>query len=151
MSQTQHNSETVNFKIVLRGTFWEKSPAFSIWINEDNMALGTLDTQDPVTVSFSADLIEDKTHILRIRLENKAESDTLQDADEATILKDMLLHIESITLDDIELGILKWNDSIVIPDDARRPVLKGCVDLGWNSSYTIKFTSPFYLWLLEKL
>jgi hypothetical protein len=29
--------------------------------------------------------------------------------------------------------------------------LDNCVNLGWNGTYTLKFASPFYIWLLEKL
>ena len=63
----------------------------------------------------------------------------------------MLLNIESIEIDGIELGFIKWSESIFLPTDCDRPVLKTCVNLGWNGTYRLTLASPFYLWLLEKM
>lgn len=100
-------------------------------------------------VEFSADLIEDQEYCLKIRLENKTNADTIIQGSE--IVKDMLLNIDSIEIDGIELGEIKWNGSEFVADDPSRETLDRCVNLGWNGSYQLKFTSPFYLWLLENM
>jgi hypothetical protein len=100
-------------------------------------------------IEFSADVLEEQEHCLEIRLENKTNSDTIARGDE--IVKDMLLNIDSIEIDEIDLGEVKWNKSEFVADDPNRPTLKNCVNLGWNGSYQLKFTSPFYLWLLENM
>jgi len=68
----------------------------------------------------------------------------------------MLLNIDDITIDDISLGNLLWSAEYILdePQEYNGKIidhLDHCVNLGWNGAYTLKFTSPFYVWLLEKL
>ena len=100
-------------------------------------------------MEFTCDLEEDQDHLLEIRLVNKTSKDTVTENDE--IVKDTLLNIDSIAIDDIELGDLKWSMSEFVGDNPNRPILQRCVNLGWNGSYHLKFTSPFYIWLLENM
>lgn len=146
---SQHK-ETLSFKIKLSGTFWNKVPAYSVLINSHEYASGTTDTEQSV-VEFSCDLDEDTEHTLQIRLTNKSDNDTVENEDKTAIIKDMLLNIDSIEIDEIDLGELKWTASEFIADDPARPTIKSCVNLGWNGSYLLKFTCPFYLWLLENM
>jgi hypothetical protein len=93
-------------------------------------------------------------HTLKIRLENKTASDTLVENGE--IVKDMLLNIDDIEIDDISLGNLLWSAEYLLdkPQEYKGNSinhLDGCVNLGWNGTYVLKFTTPFYVWLLEKL
>ena len=140
--------ETLNFKIGLSGTFFNNVPAYSILLNSVKQASGKVSTQTEF-VEFSAESEEDQEHILEIRLENKTNKDTVTEGDE--IVKDTLLNIDSIAIDDIELDELKWSMSEFVGDDPARPTLQKCVNLGWNGSYRIRFSSPFYLWLLENM
>ena len=72
------------------------------------------------------------------------------------VMKDMLLNIDDITIDDLSLGNLLWSAEYKLDE---RQMYNGkeidhmdrCVNLGWNGSYTLNFSSPFYIWLLEKL
>jgi hypothetical protein len=150
MSQ-QLNTETLPFKIGLSGTFWAKRPDFSVWVNDKKYYQGTIagESGQVEYVEFSADVAEDQEHKLIVRLENKTDLDTV--VDDAEIVKDMLLNIETIKIDDIDLDVLRWNESVFYPDDASRQTIEACVNLGWNGAYTLTFSSPFYLWLLEKL
>lgn len=149
----QPNVETLKFKIGLGGTYWDNRPAYSILINGveqvSNIVGGESDTIQ--YEEFTVDLEEDQQHTLSIRLNNKTDSDTIQNSDCTEIVKDMLLNIHSIEIDDIELGQLVWAASEFIADDNARPTLKNCVNLGWNGAYTLSFTTPFYLWLLENM
>jgi hypothetical protein len=72
----------------------------------------------------------------------------------------MLLHVESIEIDEIDIGTLKWTASSYFPDypdsyldETQKQIkeLKGFVDLGWNGTWKLPFASPFYIWLLENL
>jgi len=38
-----------------------------------------------------------------------------------------------------------------VSEDATRPVLTNCIDLGWNGEWQLEFDSPFYIWLLENI
>ena len=141
--------ETLSFKIGLNGTFFNNVPAYSILLDGVKHASGKVSTETEM-VEFAADIEEDQEHLLEIRLENKTSIDTVTENGE--IVKDTLLNIDSITVGDIEIGELKWSMSEFVADDPGQtsPLLR-CVNLGWNGSYRLKFTSPFYLWLLETM
>ena len=62
----------------------------------------------------------------------------------------MLLNIESVEIDEIDLGNLLFTAKF-IGDDPSRPVLDKCKHLGWNGAWTLEFASPFYIWLLENI
>jgi hypothetical protein len=153
MSQILPELENLKFKIGLSGTYWGKKPQYSILLNKIKLHSGEItEPSDQIFyIEFQAECTEDSDNILEIRLENKEDSDTVQNAERTEILKDMLLNIHSIEIDEIAMDQLIWSKSQFLPDDAARPLLDNCVNLGWNGSYTFKFTSPFYLWLLESL
>lgn len=153
MSQTPLNLERLKFKIGLSGTYWGKKPQYSIWVNGNNYASGTtLTPSDHIFyVEFQADCIEESENSLQIKLENKEDSDTVENTERTEILNDMLLNIHSIEIDDIAMDHLMWSKSQFLPDNPERPILNNCVNLGWNGAYTFKFTCPFYLWLLESI
>lgn len=142
--------ETLNFKITLSGTYWDKVPAYSVLLDSVLFAQGSA-TKEPTSVEFTTDVDEDKEHILEIRLENKNDSDTVENESKTAIVKDLLLNIDKIEIDEIDIAELKWSASEFIADNADRSPLKNCVNLGWNGSYKLKFSSPFYLWLLENM
>ena len=140
--------ETLSFKIGLSGTFFNNVPAYSILLDGVKQSAGKVST-DTEIIEFSADIEDNQDHLLEIRLENKTNNDTVIEA--GKIVKDTLLNIDSITIDDIELGELKWSMSKFVADDTTRPTLQRCVNLGWNGSYQIRFTGPFSLWMLENM
>ena len=156
MSQAQLNLENIHFKIGLSGTYWDKKPQYEILINNEKIVDGVIKNPQGVTefFEFSVDLDEDKTHNLQIRFLNKTDHDVVKDCDDTdnfNIVKDMLLNIDSICIVDIDLAHLIWTESKFVGDDPTRPILKNCVNLGWNGTYVLEFTTPFYLWLLEKM
>jgi len=151
MNQIQPDLESLKFKIGLSGTYWGKTPRYSVWLNKiKHYSDEITEPSDQIFyLEFQAECTEDSENILEIRLENKEESDTVQNEERTEILKDMLLNIHSIEIDEIAMDHLIWSKSLFLPDDSSRPILDNCVNLGWNGAYTFKFTSPFYLWLLE--
>ena len=149
MSLPAPNVEKLKFRIGLTGTFWDQQPKFTVWVDETKLAEGVASAEIQY-IEFFIEVDNDLKHELKVRLENKTDRDTVTDND--IIVKDMLLNIESVEIDGIDIGHLKWVASKFYPDDtATRPVLDGCVNLGWNGAYTIEFTCPYYLWLLENL
>lgn len=156
MNQVRPDLENIHFKIGLSGTYWDKKPQYEILINDKKIVDGIIQNPQSVTefFEFAVDLEEDKNQILQIRLVNKTDDDVVVDSDEyenVTILKDMLLNIDSICINDIDIAHLMWTESEFVGDDSQRPILKNCVNLGWNGTYVLEFTTPFYLWLLEKM
>jgi len=153
MNQLLRNSETLKFRIGVSGSYWDKKPAYSVLIDGVEQASYVIAADSGVVeyAEFTLAVLEDLPHLLEIKLLNKTDDDVVQSDDQTEIIKDMLLNIESIDIDDIELGQLIWNQSEFVAEDPARPTLKNCVNLGWNGSYQLKFDSPFYLWLLEKM
>lgn len=146
------DQETLHFKIELAGTYWDKKPQYSVLINNDLIKTDTITAAsgDSVFVEFDH-IVNEGSVSLNIRLENKTYGDTVENADKTAIVKDMLLNIRSIQIDEIDLGNLLWSKSQYVGDDPTRPVLDNCIDLGWNGTWTLAFDSPFYLWLLENI
>jgi hypothetical protein len=83
---------------------------------------------------------------------------------DGNIIQDLLLNIDTIEIDQIELGPLKWSLSEYYPEYPERyksdvfrkgetlpESVNNCVNLGWNGTWKLPFTSPFYIWLLENI
>jgi hypothetical protein len=145
--------ENLTFKISLTGTYWDHRPQFSVWFDDHVVIQSEIASKAEQIVSFER-RIDEGAHELKIRLENKTNSDTV--TENGQVVKDMLLNIDDITIDDISLGNLLWSAEYILdrPQEYQGKTidhLDGCVNLGWNGTYVLKFTSPFYIWLLEKL
>lgn len=147
-------TETLTFKISLTGTYWSKKPNFSIFLNDELIEQKDIENQSVHEIVFERGVAEDQEHELKIRLNNKQDEDTI--IENTQIVKDMILNIDGIEIDDIDIGNLRWTAEYKL-DQAREyngkqtDHIDNCVNLGFNGTYTLKFTSPFYIWLLEKL
>ena len=147
------NEEKLSFVVSLSGTYWDRRPQFSIWLDDHVVVQSEIPDSAVHPISFER-MIDEGQHELKIRLENKTINDTVIENSE--VVKDMLLNIDDITIDDISLGNLLWSAEYILdrPQEYQGKTidhLDGCVNLGWNGTYVLKFTSPFYIWLLEKL
>ena len=154
MTQT----EKLEIKLGISGTYWSKCPDFVISLNGQELKSGTISApSDTVEYhSFVCELAEQE-HVLGVRLLNKENSDTVQNEDKTDIVKDLVLNIVSIEIDEVELGPSKWKNSVYVID---KPVdyqgkkiteLKNCVNLGFNGEYQFRFATPYYVWLLENM
>lgn len=147
------NNENLKFEISLSGTYWGKKPQFSVWL-DDHPVVQTELSNIAQIVNFER-TVDEGAHELKIRLENKDQkTDTI--IENGQIVKDMLLNIDDITIDDISIGNLLWTaeyhlDAPQVYQGKTITQLDNCVNLGWNGTYILRFTSPFYIWLLEKL
>ena len=145
--------ESLEFAVTVSGTYWSKKPQFYIWLNNKVIIQTEISSDVPQTHKFTHE-IDEGEHTLRIKLENKTDTDTL--IVNGAVTKDMLLNIIDVTIDDISLGQLLWNAEYILDKPQQYhgkeiTQLDSCVNLGWNGSYILKFSSPFYVWLLEKL
>ena len=147
-------TETLTFKISLTGTYWSKKPNFSIFLNDELIEQKDIENESVHEIVFERGVAEDQEHELKIRLNNKQDEDTIIENNQ--IVKDMILNIDGIEIDDIDIGNLRWTAEYKL-DQAREyngkqtDHIDNCVNLGFNGTYTLKFASPFYIWLLEKL
>lgn len=145
--------ENLSFRISLTGTFCDRHPQFSVWLDDHVITQTEIASEAEQIISFERRITEGP-HTLKIRLENKTHADTVIENGE--VIKDMLLNINDIIIDDISLGNLLWSAEYILdhPQEYKGQTidhLDGCVNLGWNGTYMLKFSSPFYIWLLEKL
>lgn len=156
--------ESLHFKIGLSGSSEKKHPKFAISVNDKQFIAASLTGLANETEYFEFDAeIEEGNCSLVIELLNKTMQDTVLDAD-GKIVEDLLLNIVSVEIDDIDLGPLLWTASNyrpIYPESYKQKILdkgeelpesvKDCVNLGWNGSWALPFTSPFYIWLLENI
>jgi hypothetical protein len=145
--------ENLSFKISLTGTFWDHRPQFSVWLDDHVVIQSEIASSAEQIVSFER-RVDEGQHELKIRLENKTLNDTV--TENGQIIKDMVLNIDDIIIDDISLGNLLWSAEYILDEKQMYQGkeidhLDGCVNLGWNGTYVLKFSNPFYIWLLEKL
>lgn len=157
-------SEKLHFRVGLAGTYWSRRPKYSVAVNNTVVVAdaeitgisaviqpdGRIQASDVEYVEFTHE-VEDGPVQLQIRLLDKLDTDVVENADKTGILKDMLLNIRSVEIDEIDLGNLMYSQSQFVGDESHRPVLDNCVDLGWRGTWTLRFESPFYIWLLENI
>lgn len=154
------DQETLHFKLGLKSTSERKRPLIKILVSGNEFYNDYLDSLNGELkyIEFDA-AISEGLNSLQIVLLNKESIDTVLH-ENGTIIKDMILSIDSIEIDDIDLGTLKWTLSKYFPiypeeylDMAQKAVteITECVDLGWNGTWKLEFQSPFYIWLLENL
>jgi hypothetical protein len=146
-------SEELKFEVKLSGIYWDKLPQYSVWLDDHVVMQSEIASEAVQSVNFT-ETVDKGEHTLKIRLENKTNQDTVVVNGE--VVKDMLLNIEDIVIDDISLGQLLWDATYILdePHEYNGKTidhLDHCVNLGWNGTYVLKFSSPYYIWLLEKL
>jgi hypothetical protein len=79
------------------------------------------------------------------------------------ILKDQMLHIKSIEIDEIDIGALVY-EGVYTPEypepwatqqreagNELQSSFKNVTKMGHNGEWKFTFNSPFYMWLLENL
>lgn len=148
----------MKFKINLHSTWWNVPPTVKILV--DNCEYFFNQITDPCVIEFDHTSNQERTE-LKIILSNKDNLQTV--VENGIIIKDQLLHIDNIEIENIELGELVYQ-GIYQPEypsqwaqeniDAGTPLpqfLKNIDVLGFNGAWTFSFTSPFHIWYLENL
>lgn len=158
------DKETLHLKIGLSGSSATKHPEFKIIVNDAVIVHNTLTASmnEVEYFEFDVEIVEGPGSLV-VEMLNKLPIDTVLDLD-GNIVEDLLLNIDSVEIDEIDLGSLLWTASEyrpiynelykakmeqsgqVLPDS-----IKNCVNLGWNGKWILPFTSPFYIWLLENI
>jgi len=157
-------TEKLKFKLELYATMWDKPPVAEILINEKSFVkkeiTGTEDKPD--SIEFEHDLEENKEYNLIIKRSGKGSNQTLIN-EKGDILKDQLLNIKKIEVDEIDIGALVY-EGVYTPNypepwatqqrEASKDLkdsFKNVTQMGFNGTWSFKFESPFYMWLLENL
>ena len=157
-------TEKLKFKIELYATMWDRPPHAEILIDKkshfNSDVTGTEDK--PNLIEFEAEFEEDKQYNLIINMSGKDKNQTLIN-DKGDILKDQLLHIKSMEIDEIDLGTLLY-EGVYTPQYPEpwakqqreagvelKESFKNVTQMGHNGEWKFTFGSPFYMWLLENL
>ena len=156
-------TEKLKFKIELYATYWDQKPACNILINNESKWSGEIDGSEskPNTIEFIHDCKEKEEYKLILNMHSKNDKQTV--VEDGKIVKDMMLHIKAIEIDEIDIGALIY-EGVYKPEYAEPwateqkkkgkelpKTLKNVTQMGHNGTWAFTFTSPFYMWLLENL
>jgi hypothetical protein len=157
-------TEKLKFKLELWTTMWDKPPHAEISINEEKHFDGDITgTEDkPDVIEFEHDLEEGKEYNLIINRSGKSKGQTVVN-EKGDILKDQLLHIKDIEIDDINIGALVY-EAVYTPNYPEpwakqqrqagvrlQESFRNVTTMGHDGEWRFNFASPFYMWLLENL
>jgi len=157
-------TEKLKFKLELYATMWDKPPHAEILINDKSYFKdGITATEDkPQVIEFEHEVEEGVDHELIIKRSGKVNNQTVVN-DKGDLLKDQLLNIKSIEIDEIDIGALVY-EGIYTPEYPEpwatqqreagtelKESFKNVTQIGHNGTWRFKFSSPFYMWLLENL
>ena len=157
-------TEKLKFKLELFATMWDKPPHAEILIDGKSYYNSEItSTEDkPTLIEFEAEVDEDKKVDLIINRSNKGVNQTVVN-EKGDILKDQLLHIKRIEIDEIDLGSLvftglytpkypePWATQMAESGKELRESFTNVTQMGHNGEWKFTFTTPFYMWLLENL
>jgi|TARA_B100000902_G_scaffold258876_1_gene245093 chaperonin GroEL (HSP60 family) len=157
-------TEKLKFKLELYATMWDKPPHAEIMIGDKSYFTKDItDTEDkPGLIEFEAECEENKDYDLIIKRSGKGNNQTVIN-EKGDVLKDQLLHIKSIEIDEIDIGALVY-EGVYTPKYPEpwatqqreagvelRHSFKNVTAMGHNGEWRLTFSSPFYMWLLENL
>lgn len=150
-------AETVEFKITLSSEWYRLPVHVQVYLNDDLIEDTEITERESEgesrEIKFTSQL-EDGPNRLRIRYLDKETPDTTID-EGGNIVKDHLLNIKEIEIDEIELGYLCFSKGKFFPDRDIRPDLpEEMCDItcfGYNGTYVLEFQVPTYIWFLENL
>jgi len=157
-------TERLKFKLELWATMWDKPPHAEILINNMSHFKGEITgtEEKPDVVEFEQELEEGNEYNLIILRSGKDKNQTVVD-ENGDLLKDQMLNIKSIEIDEIDIGALIY-EGVYTPDypepwaTQQREVgtelpesFKNVTQMGHDGKWAFKFSSPFYMWLLENL
>ena len=155
-------TENIKFKLQLYSEYWSRPPIVEIFVNDQPKYMKEItETKDkPAVIEFTTPL-EEAPAILKIKRTGKDIRQTVVENGE--VVKDQLVCIKGIEIDEIDIASLVFEGTYT-PDypepwatqqrakGITLPVsFKEATRLGHNGTWEFKFSSPFYLWLLENL
>ncbi len=157
-------TEKLKFKLELYSTMWDKPPYAEILIDHDVQFKGAITGTEnkPDVIEFEYEMKSEQQYNLIINRSGKGRNQTIIN-EKGDILKDQLLHIKSINIDEIDIGALVF-DGVYTPTypepwatqqresgNDLRDSFKNVTSMGFDGEWRFSFTSPFYMWLLENL
>jgi len=157
-------TEKLKIRLELYATMWNRPPVAEITINNSVIVkkdvTGTEDKPD--VIEFEHEFDEGSDYSLIINRSGKGNNQTVVNA-KGDIIKDQLLNIKKIEIDEIDIGALVY-EGVYTPDypepwatqqresgNDLKDSFKNVTKMGFNGEWKFTFSSPFYMWLLENL
>ena len=155
--------EETEIEVRLSSTWWQDPPLMELWIDDikfaDDVVKAKKELNEIDTFHWKGEL-EEGEHTFKLVLKGKnilgtRRPQTIKD-ENGVIIKDQLLHLENILLDNIELGhtaikLSKYYQFNHDGCDNHEPVLTGRNTFGVNGEFILNFSIPTYMWLLENI
>ena len=157
-------TEKLKFKLELYSTMWDKAPQCEIMIDDKSYFQGEINatSEKPQTIEFEHECEEDKEHTLTINRTGKSIGQTVVN-EKGDILQEQLLEIKGMEIDEIDIGALvyegvytpkypePWATQQKEAGENLKESFTNVTKMGHNGTWKLKFTSPFYMWLLDNL
>jgi hypothetical protein len=151
-------SETIKFKIFFTPIYWDQAPKISITLDGTEIYDGTI-TQENRHIQFTHDL-GFGSHTLKIKRYGKTNNQTKKLPNGE--FQDQLLELDRLVIDDIDIKDIVNHYSYTKPEypepwaslERRKgnnlpELVRGETCWGHNLTWTLKFTSPFYLYVMN--
>lgn len=147
--------EQIKFKIelgIITHDDVEEHPFVNIGVN-GYPQFGEILERDKV-VEFDIEVEENTKNVLTVEYTNK---DPINDVvvQGEDIIKDKRVEIKNITINDIELNFFAFDTEDTLSyeslDGEQKHTGWWASKLSWNGRTTLKFTTPFYIWVLENI
>ena len=145
-------SDTIKFQCDLNTTDPLVPLVFEILLN-DKSVFKLDQVTDSCQVSIDIDDEEGATQQLKFVMSGKTTEHTKVD-DQGNITEDAMLTIGDVLFDDIDINQLLTEQAEYTHDfnGTQTPIKDNFYgNMGCNGTITFKFTTPFYLWLLENM
>ena len=154
------DKEKVTVEIQLSSDWWLDPPRFEFWVNnikvEDSVVTEKRDLNEYKSVKWEGELETEQEHSIKLVLKGKNLKGHVRKqtvVENGVIVKDQILQIENVLLDDIELGYTAFKLGVCYQnkDDGyeHEPVVYNKRSFGINGEWILKFRVPTYIWLLE--
>jgi hypothetical protein len=105
------------------------------------------------TVDHDFDDTVEQQHVVKIVLKNKTTEHTCVN-DQGTIVSDSVLEIKNFAIDDIDIDQVVCEQAVYCHDfngTGTETTDSFYNTVGCNGTVTLEFSTPVYLWLLEKM
>lgn len=150
-------TENTKIEIKLSARWYADPPKYKLYINdilvEESALIEKQENNESKTIVWEGTLDEGES-VIRLQLLNKGVNDTIVDAN-GTVKADKGIVVESVSLDDIDLGVLLWQYGELYPDKNLYPHMPEKMSNMTYCSHTgewrLKFNVPTYIWFLELL
>lgn len=155
--------EEIDFEIWLGAGFWDRPPSIQVILNNELINNITLDKQGVSKIKFRRRLKFNHQHTLTINRTGKTDDQTVVDPTSGEMI-DQIAWLEKLIIDNIDIQNIVWSKSVYYPEfpepwateqrqlgiDLEYPVISG-THWGHNGYWELKFTSPFYRFLIQEM